>query len=117
MAPIPRGQHLPKATETKAKPGPMPFLGHVHAEPSVGGAWATGWEVKAATQGDACKQDTSGMQASLAFRGVLQLQYLSARRVNVGRSGEWAPTPADAVGTTEGIFMKTRGKRQARTKP
>lgn len=82
MAPIPRGQHLPKATETKAKPGPMPFLGHVHTEPSVGGdlagAWAAGWEVKAATQGDACKQDTSGMQASLAFRGVLQLQYLSA---------------------------------------
>lgn len=80
MAPIPRGQHLPKATETKAKPGPMPFLGHVHTEPSVGGdlagAWAAGWEVKAATQGDACKQDTSGMQASLAFRGVLQLQYL-----------------------------------------
>lgn len=66
MAPIPRAQHLPKATETKAKPGPMPFLGHVHAEPSVGGdlagAWAAGWEVKAATQGDACKQDTSGMQ-------------------------------------------------------
>lgn len=53
LAPVPRAQRLPKATETKAKPGPVSFLGHVQAESSVSGhlaeVWAKGWKVKAAT--------------------------------------------------------------------
>lgn len=42
MAPIPRAQHLPKAAETKAKPGPMLFLGHIHR--ALYG-WPPGWGV------------------------------------------------------------------------
>lgn len=77
MMAVPRAQRLPKATETKAEPDSMPFLGHVQVEPIGGGGgahlagvWTKGCKIMAATQGDSCKLDTSGTLANLAFQGV-----------------------------------------------
>lgn len=42
MLAVPRAQRLPKATETKAEPGSLPFLGHVQVEASVGGGHLAG---------------------------------------------------------------------------
>ena len=70
MVAVPRAQRLPKATETKAEPGSMPWLGHVRVEPSVAGVWTEGRKIKVATQGDSCKQGSSGTLANLAFHGA-----------------------------------------------
>lgn len=74
MVAVPRTQRLPEATETKAEPGSVPFLGHVQVEPSVGGhlavVWTKGCKIKVANQGDSCKQDTLGTLANPAFQGA-----------------------------------------------
>lgn len=75
MVAVPRTQRLPKATETKAEPGSVPFLGHIQVEPSVGGhlagMWTKGCKFRVATQVDSCKQDTLGTLANLAFQGAV----------------------------------------------